>query len=82
MKEPEALARWLAPDAKVIMAEGGITAKVDILVSRERIPWSGHSGRFAVPEVYEAIKRSHMALVFVNTRAQAEFLFPGALARE
>ena len=75
VKEPEALARWLAPDAKVILADGGISANVDIMVSRERIPWSGHSGRFAVPEVYEAIKRSHMALVFVNTRAQAEFLF-------
>lgn len=75
VKEPAALARWLAPDARIIMADGGISAKVDILVSRERIPWSGHSGRFAIPEVYEAIKRSHMALVFVNTRAQAEMLF-------
>ena len=75
VKDPDALARWLAPDAKVIVADGGISANVNILVSRERIPWSGHSGRFAVPEVYEAIKRSHMALVFVNTRAQAEFLF-------
>ena len=75
VKEPEALARWLAPDARIITSDGGISAKVDIMVSRERIPWSGHSGRFAVPEVYEAIKRAHMALVFVNTRAQAEFLF-------
>ena len=75
VQDPDVLARWLAPDAKVIMADGGISANVDILVSRERIPWSGHSGRFAVPEVYEAIKRAHMALVFVNTRAQAEFLF-------
>lgn len=75
VKEPVALARWLAPDAKIITAEGGISANVDILVSRERIPWSGHSGRFAVPEVYEAIKAAHMALVFVNTRAQAEMMF-------
>jgi ATP-dependent helicase Lhr and Lhr-like helicase len=75
VKEPEALARWLAPEARIIRAEGGVSAEVDILVSRERIPWSGHSGRFAVPEVYEAIKRARMALVFVNTRSQAEVMF-------
>ena len=75
VKEPEALARWLAPEARIIRAEGGVSAEVDILVSRERIPWSGHSGRFAVPEVYEAIKKSRMALVFVNTRSQAEVMF-------
>lgn len=75
VKSPEALARWLAPDARIIKASGGVRAEVDILVSRARIPWSGHSGRFAVPEVYEAIKAAKMALVFVNTRSQAEMLF-------
>lgn len=75
VKEPEELARWLSPEARIIRAEGGVSAQVDILVSRERIPWSGHSGRFAVPEVYEAIKKAKMALVFVNTRSQAEFMF-------
>tara|TARA_R110002020_G_scaffold83397_2_gene207315 strand:+ start:226737 stop:229226 length:2490 start_codon:yes stop_codon:yes gene_type:complete len=75
VKEPEELARWLSPKAHIIRAEGGMSAEVDILVSRERIPWSGHSGRFAVPEVYEAIKGAKMALVFVNTRSQAEFMF-------
>jgi ATP-dependent Lhr-like helicase len=59
----------------LIRAEGGAGANIDILVSRERIPWSGHSGRFAVPEVYEAIRGAKMALVFVNTRSQAEMLF-------
>jgi len=75
VKAPEELARWLSPEARIIRAVGGVSAEVDILVSRERIPWSGHSGRFAVPEVYEAIKGAKMALVFVNTRAQAEVMF-------
>ena len=65
----------VAGGVRIIWAEGGVSAEVDILVSRERIPWSGHSGRFAVPEVYEAIKGAKMALVFVNTRSQAEFMF-------
>jgi ATP-dependent Lhr-like helicase len=75
VREPGALARWLSPDARVLTAAGGVKAEVDILISRERIPWSGHSGRFAVPEVYEAIQRAKMSLVFVNTRSQAELLF-------
>ncbi|MEO0981580.1 MAG: ligase-associated DNA damage response DEXH box helicase [Pseudomonadota bacterium] len=73
--DPDGLARWLAPDAKVIRASGGVNAEVSTLVSRERIPWSGHSGRFAVGEVYEAIQNANMTLVFVNTRSQAELLF-------
>lgn len=60
---------------RIIHAQGGVKADVDILISRERIPWSGHSGRFAVGEVYEAIKAAQMSLVFVNTRSQAELLF-------
>ena len=75
VREPDALARWLAPNSHVLQADGGVSADVDILVSRERIPWAGHSGRFAVPEVYEAIKRATLSLVFVNTRSQAEMLF-------
>ncbi|HIG22529.1 ligase-associated DNA damage response DEXH box helicase [Henriciella sp.] len=79
VRDPAQLAGWLpkrdARSTALIRAEGGTSANIDILVSRERIPWSGHSGRFAVPEVYEAIKEAEMALVFVNTRSQAEMLF-------
>lgn len=81
VREPQELARWLdvrggeTTPPRIITAFGGVKADVDILISRERIPWSGHSGRFAVAEVYEAIKASKMTLVFVNTRSQAELLF-------
>ncbi len=60
---------------RIIHAQGGVKADVDILISRERIPWSGHSGRFAVAEVYESIRAAKMTLVFVNTRSQAELMF-------
>ncbi|MDJ0920481.1 MAG: ligase-associated DNA damage response DEXH box helicase [Henriciella sp.] len=78
VRDPAVLQDWLSVrgDApRLIKAKGGVSADIDLLVSRERIPWSGHSGRFAVPEVYERIKQAKMALVFVNTRAQAELLF-------
>jgi ATP-dependent Lhr-like helicase len=60
---------------RIITAAGSVKADVNILISRERIPWSGHSGRFAVAEVYDAIKAARMTLVFVNTRSQAELIF-------
>ncbi|MGB3625315.1 MAG: ligase-associated DNA damage response DEXH box helicase [Henriciella sp.] len=79
VRDPGQLASWLPKrdgrETKLIRAAGGVGANIDILVSRERIPWSGHSGRFAIPEVYEAIKGAEMALVFVNTRSQAELIF-------
>lgn len=76
--DPSVLRSWLAvrkDEPKLIVAEGGVHADVDILISDERIPWSGHSGRFAVGEVYDQIKAAKMSLVFVNTRSQAELLF-------
>ena len=75
VEDPKALADWLAPDAEIVTAEGGVSADVRILDSKERIPWAGHSGRFAVGEIYSAIKSATLALVFVNTRAMAELLF-------
>ena len=46
-----------------------------MLYPQERLPWAGHTAHHAMPEVYEAIKRQRIALVFVNTRFQAEFAF-------
>lgn len=59
----------------VITGDGGAAAEIRILDSDERLPWSGHSARYALPELYEAIKAHRTTLVFVNTRAQAEMLF-------
>ena len=83
---PEELCRWLVAQncdgtafadnqASLITVEGGATPDISILDTRERLPWSGHSARHAVGEVYEIIKKHRTALLFVNTRSQAEFLF-------
>ena len=76
------LARWLVPQsggearfARIVRGAPGPRPEVEILDSAERIPWAGHSGRHALGEVYERIKAANMTLVFVNTRAQAEFTF-------
>ncbi len=79
--DPDALRRWLVPQtpignkAKLITVVGGAKPEITILESQERIPWSGHSARYAVPDIYSAIKAHKTTLLFVNTRSQAELLF-------
>ncbi|MGD9980622.1 MAG: ligase-associated DNA damage response DEXH box helicase [Hyphomonadaceae bacterium] len=59
----------------IVRAPPGAAPIVDVLDSDANIPWSGHTARHAIPELYETIKRTKLALVFVNTRAQAEMTF-------
>ena len=49
--------------------------QIDILQTDNRIPWSGHLARHALEPLYAAIADARMSVVFVNTRAQAEFVF-------
>ena len=58
-----------------VTAAEGARPDISILESSERVPWSGHSARYAFPEVYEAIRANNMVLIFVNTRSQAEMVF-------
>jgi len=80
--EPDQLARFLVPQpagqeaaADVVVAGGAAPPEVEMLDTRERLPWAGHSARHALPEIYELIKQNKTTLVFVNTRSQAEMLF-------
>ncbi len=81
--EPDELRRWLVaqpPLGEIAMSEfvhlqGGAKPEITILKSRERVPWAGHSARYAMGEVYQAIKAHRTTLLFVNTRSQAELLF-------
>ncbi len=75
VRDPDALARWLGPGTPIIRHQGGAKANIGVLDSEARIPWSGHSGRHNIREVYQAIRAANMSLVFVNTRSQAEMTF-------
>ena len=61
--------------AEVVTAEGGAKPDITILDSEAELPWAGHSARYALPEIYQAIKSHRLSLMFVNTRSQAEMLF-------
>ncbi len=80
--EPAHLLAWLSRtghadggDVRLIQGRAGAEPRVDILDTRERLPWAGHMAMHALREVYEEIRRHRTVLVFVNTRAQAELIF-------
>jgi ATP-dependent Lhr-like helicase len=79
--EPDELRRWLVPQnppgdmADLITVSGGAKPEIAILRSREHVPWAGHTARYAIPEIYDAISKHRTTLLFVNTRSQAEMLF-------
>ena len=73
---PQAACDWLCRDGGAIVRVPQATApEITILQTDNRIPWSGHMARHALDEVYAEIGRAKMSVVFVNTRAQAEFVF-------
>ena len=79
---PEDLRRFLLPQpadraalADLVVAQGGAAPHVTMLDTAERLPWAGHSAQHALGEMYALIKRHRTALVFVNTRSQAERIF-------
>jgi ATP-dependent Lhr-like helicase len=59
----------------LVLGQGGAQPIVEVLVSGGRVPWAGHTAEHAMAEIYEIIKGAKTALVFVNTRFQAEFAF-------
>src|SRR4051794_16082078 len=80
--EPESLARFLVPQregrevsADIVVAGGAAAPILEMLDTKERLPWAGHTARHALGEMYDLIKRNKTTLVFVNTRSQAEMLF-------
>jgi ATP-dependent Lhr-like helicase len=80
---PDMLRAWLVPQspdqplsyAELVTGRSGALPEITILRSVERVPWSGHSARYSIGEIYDAIKASRLALIFVNTRSQAEVIF-------
>jgi ATP-dependent Lhr-like helicase len=79
VKDEPALALWLSSGApmvpQIVKAAGAPPPHFEILDSEQRTPWSGHSGRYAVGEIYQRLRRHRLSLIFVNTRLQAELLF-------
>lgn len=72
---------WLAPDGDIdavslVEGEAGAPPDLSIMLPEDaRVPWSGHSGHYAIPQVLAEIAKNRTTLVFCNTRFLAEFIF-------
>lgn len=81
LADPDEYRAWLAPwgdlDAVALVeGEQGAKPELSILTPRdERVPWGGHAGAWAIPQLIEEIARNRTTLVFCNTRFLAEFTF-------
>lgn len=81
LANPEGFREWLAPwgdidSVELVEGEPGAPAEVEILLpDEERVPWGGHAATWAIPQLYEEIKRNRTTLVFTNTRFLAEYVF-------
>jgi len=78
--DPDAYRAWLAPDGVIdtvhlVKGDPGAEPDLTILIPDGRIPWSGHSGRYAAKQVMELIAAHTTTLVFCNTRSLAELIF-------
>ncbi len=75
VEDPPALARFLAPDTRILLADPGPDPDISMLETPKAPPWSGGGGRHAIPEILKQIKAHRTTLIFHNTRAQAELFF-------
>ena len=78
--DPDGYRAWLAPDGDIdavttVQGEPGAEPDIAILLPQGRVPWSGHSGRYAAEQVIAEIETHRTTLVFCNTRALAELIF-------
>ncbi len=48
---------------------------ISIIKTKKNIPWSGHLPTYAVNEIYTELLKNKSTIIFVNTRAQVEYLF-------
>jgi ATP-dependent Lhr-like helicase len=78
--DPDMYRAWLAPNGdidavKLVRGEAGADPKISVLLPLGRVPWAGHSGRYAAPQVMQEIEAHATTLIFCNTRALAELIF-------
>jgi ATP-dependent Lhr-like helicase len=80
--DPAPLQRYLVPQpiegearAALVKGQEGARPQIAISASEAHVPWAGHLARHAMADVMEAIRASKTALIFVNTRSQAERTF-------
>lgn len=81
LANPEGFREWLAPWGEIdtvalVEGEPGAPAEVEIVLPDDaRVPWGGHAGTWAIPQLYDQIRANRTTLIFTNTRFLAEYIF-------
>ena len=76
INNPQRALDWITRDrGSLVEVSEGVRPEIEILEASSRIPWSGHSAKHVIENIYENISSAGMSIIFVNTRAQAEFVF-------
>ena len=78
--DPDGYRAWLAPDGDIdavslVHGEPGADPNISILLPQDRVPWSGHSGRYAAEQVMAEVAAHRTTIIFCNTRGLAELIF-------
>ena len=78
--DPDGYRAWLAPDGDIdavalVQGDAGADPDIAILLPEDRVPWAGHSGRYAAEQVMAEIETHRTSIVFCNTRSLAELIF-------
>ncbi|WP_082449997.1 ligase-associated DNA damage response DEXH box helicase [Sphingomonas sp. Leaf231] len=78
--DPDGYRAWLAPDGDIdrvalVHGDAGVDPDIAILLPEGRVPWAGHSGRYAAEQVMAEIETHRTSIVFCNTRSLAELIF-------
>jgi len=78
--DPDGYRGWLAPHGDIgsvalVQGDKGADPDIAILLPEDRVPWSGHSGRYAVKQVMAEIETHKTTIIFCNTRGLAELIF-------
>ncbi len=78
--DPDGYRAWLAPDGDIdsvalVQGDAGADPDIAILLPEDRVPWAGHSGRYAAQQVMAEIETHRTSIVFCNTRSLAELIF-------
>lgn len=72
---PQEIAAYVDGAARIVQGTPRKPPDIELQESTGRLPWSGHMGLYAMPDIYREIKRHTTTLIFVNTRATAEVVF-------
>ncbi len=78
IRSPERIIDFMAygkTECRLIHAKSGTAPEVKMLYTAAPPPWSGGGALYAAPDVLKEITKARTALVFINTRAQAEIFF-------